>query len=171
VGLTWYTWLEQGRPIAASDQVLGAIARALRMTEDEQDHLFALAGATPPERDEHACVSAAPRSAVQAHAVSRRRADDSLHIRAYNRSYRFLFADLDDRSRRPQLRGPHLHRSGLAARTPTSTTPQRRIVARLRAAYGRRRAGLAALSPSSRSSPLRSPSCGATAAWPPSTTR
>jgi transcriptional regulator with XRE-family HTH domain len=59
VGLTWYTWLEQGRPIAASDQVLGAIARALRMTEDEQDHLFALAGATPPERDEHACVSAA----------------------------------------------------------------------------------------------------------------
>ncbi|MGC0370350.1 helix-turn-helix domain-containing protein [Microbacterium sp. SLBN-111] len=24
VGLTWYTWLEQGRPIAASAQVVGA---------------------------------------------------------------------------------------------------------------------------------------------------
>jgi transcriptional regulator with XRE-family HTH domain len=138
VGLTWYTWLEQGRPIAASDQVLGAIARALRMTEDERDHLFALAGATPPERDEHACVSAAHLDLLSKlmpypAAVQTARFD----IRAYNRSYRFLFADLDDRSRRPQLRGPHLHRSGLATRTPTSTTPQQRIVARLRAAYGR----------------------------------
>src|SRR5215469_15043697 len=27
VGVTWYTWLEQGRPINASTQVLDAIAR------------------------------------------------------------------------------------------------------------------------------------------------
>ena len=31
VGVTWYTWLEQGRPINASEQVLGAIARTLRL--------------------------------------------------------------------------------------------------------------------------------------------
>ena len=31
VGVTWYTWLEQGRPINASAQVLDAVARTLRL--------------------------------------------------------------------------------------------------------------------------------------------
>jgi transcriptional regulator with XRE-family HTH domain len=31
VGVTWYTWLEQGRAINASVQVLDAIARVLRL--------------------------------------------------------------------------------------------------------------------------------------------
>src|SRR5437764_424134 len=31
VGVTWYTWLEQGRPINASVQVLDAVARVLRL--------------------------------------------------------------------------------------------------------------------------------------------
>src|SRR5690242_3132122 len=31
VGITWYTWLEQGRPINASVQVLEAISRTLRL--------------------------------------------------------------------------------------------------------------------------------------------
>src|ERR1700742_1223233 len=51
VGVTWYTWLEQGRPINASVQVLDAIARALRLDTVERGHLFRLAdvpGATGP---------------------------------------------------------------------------------------------------------------------------
>jgi transcriptional regulator with XRE-family HTH domain len=44
VGVTWYTWLEQGRPINASEQVLGAIARTLRLDPAEQAHLYLLAG-------------------------------------------------------------------------------------------------------------------------------
>ncbi|WP_354640337.1 helix-turn-helix transcriptional regulator [Kitasatospora camelliae] len=44
VGVTWYTWLEQGRPINASEQVLAAVARALRLDGAERDHLFRLAG-------------------------------------------------------------------------------------------------------------------------------
>ena len=31
VGVTWYTWLEQGRDIAPSPQVLDAIVRTLRL--------------------------------------------------------------------------------------------------------------------------------------------
>src|SRR5437868_2664571 len=31
IGVTWYTWLEQGRAINASTQVLDAIARTLRL--------------------------------------------------------------------------------------------------------------------------------------------
>ena len=43
VGVTWYTWLEQGRPINASPQVLGAVARTLLLDQDEREHLFRLA--------------------------------------------------------------------------------------------------------------------------------
>ena len=43
VGLTWYTWLEQGRPINASVDVLDAIARALRFDNTEREHLYRLA--------------------------------------------------------------------------------------------------------------------------------
>ena len=42
VSLTWYTWLEQGRRINASDDVLLAIGRALRLDEAAQGHLLAL---------------------------------------------------------------------------------------------------------------------------------
>jgi len=43
VGVTWYTWLEQGRPIRASVQVLEAVARTLRLDPTEREHLFRLA--------------------------------------------------------------------------------------------------------------------------------
>ena len=53
VGLTWYTWLEQGRQIPASPQVVDALARALRLSGDEHRHLRELAGLTaPPPRAE-----------------------------------------------------------------------------------------------------------------------
>jgi len=45
VGVTWYTWLEQGRDINASAQVLDAIARTLLFDPHERTHLFTLAGA------------------------------------------------------------------------------------------------------------------------------
>jgi transcriptional regulator with XRE-family HTH domain len=43
VGLSWYTWLEQGRDIRPSAQVLDALARALRLSAPERGHLFHLA--------------------------------------------------------------------------------------------------------------------------------
>jgi transcriptional regulator with XRE-family HTH domain len=43
VGVTWYTWLEQGRPINASAQVLDAVARTLRLDQPEWEHLYRLA--------------------------------------------------------------------------------------------------------------------------------
>jgi len=51
VGVTWYTWLEQGRPATASPQVVDALAQALRLDPTEHQHLRALAGLTsqPPE--------------------------------------------------------------------------------------------------------------------------
>ncbi|TVT27976.1 helix-turn-helix domain-containing protein [Amycolatopsis rhizosphaerae] len=48
VGVTWYTWLEQGRDINASEQVLEAIATTLRLDPYERSHLFTLAGLGEP---------------------------------------------------------------------------------------------------------------------------
>jgi transcriptional regulator with XRE-family HTH domain len=52
VSVTWYTWLEQGRRINASPDVLRAIGRALRLDAAGVDHLTALgqpATVTPAE--------------------------------------------------------------------------------------------------------------------------
>jgi transcriptional regulator with XRE-family HTH domain len=43
VGVSWYTWLEQGRDIHPSPDVLEALARALRLEPAERATLFALA--------------------------------------------------------------------------------------------------------------------------------
>ncbi|NEE34463.1 helix-turn-helix domain-containing protein, partial [Streptomyces sp. SID7982] len=43
--------LEQGRSSQPSPQLLTALARALRLTDDERDHLFHLAGHQPPPAD------------------------------------------------------------------------------------------------------------------------
>src|SRR3954447_25622212 len=43
VGVTWYRWLEQGRPINASPQVLDAVARTLRLEQPEREQLYRLA--------------------------------------------------------------------------------------------------------------------------------
>jgi transcriptional regulator with XRE-family HTH domain len=43
VSLTWYTWLEQGRRINASRDVLVAIGRALRLDDSGLEHLLSLA--------------------------------------------------------------------------------------------------------------------------------
>ena len=47
VGVSWYTWLEQGRPINASWQVLDAVAGSLQLDGAERWHLYRLAEAMP----------------------------------------------------------------------------------------------------------------------------
>ena len=42
VGATWYTWLEQGREVRASLEVLEAVSRALRLTPAERAHVILL---------------------------------------------------------------------------------------------------------------------------------
>ena len=48
VGLSWYTWLEQGRDINVSAAFLENVARALALSEVERRHLFVLAHRRPP---------------------------------------------------------------------------------------------------------------------------
>lgn len=48
VGVSWYQWLEQGRDITVSPQVLDSVGRVLKLTSAERRHLYVLAGLNPP---------------------------------------------------------------------------------------------------------------------------
>ncbi|MFH9671921.1 helix-turn-helix transcriptional regulator [Streptomyces sp. NPDC017405] len=48
ISVDYVTRLEQGRATHPSSQVVEALARALRLTEEERAHLFRLAGLVPP---------------------------------------------------------------------------------------------------------------------------
>ncbi len=50
VSVTWYTWLEQGRTIQVSTDLLERLSATLRMSPDEREYLFALTQgrAAPP---------------------------------------------------------------------------------------------------------------------------
>ncbi|MDN3555740.1 helix-turn-helix transcriptional regulator [Halomonas maura] len=48
VGVTWYTWLEQGRDIGVSAEFLDNLSRTLRLDAAERRHLFLLTQDRPP---------------------------------------------------------------------------------------------------------------------------
>jgi transcriptional regulator with XRE-family HTH domain len=52
VSTTWYTWLEQGRPVRASASVLKRIAEALQLSRAEKLYLFEIARCVVPDATE-----------------------------------------------------------------------------------------------------------------------
>nr|WP_241265574.1 helix-turn-helix transcriptional regulator [Streptomyces boncukensis] len=87
VGVTWYTWLEQGRRINASAQVLDAVARTLRLDPAEREHLYHLAEVPcPPAR-------AADAEQVDSEVWSIIQAMDPLPAVVYNGRYDVLAAN------------------------------------------------------------------------------
>ena len=98
VGVTWYTWLEQGRDIKVSDQVLEAIARTLLLDRDERAHLFTLAGSADQQLRKD-CAAVSP----QLHAVLAQFApypacvqNGKYDLLAYNSTYGRLVGNLDE---------------------------------------------------------------------------
>jgi len=96
VGITWYTWLEQGRDISPSLEVLAALAGALKLDPIEQRHLFILAGRQPPEPgsagpqlvEEAVLRMLASLTAQPAYVLGRR-----WDVLAWNRAAQILFGD------------------------------------------------------------------------------
>ncbi|WP_051940675.1 helix-turn-helix transcriptional regulator [Phaeacidiphilus oryzae] len=97
VGVTWYTWLEQGRDIQVSAQVLDAVARTLRLDPNERGHLFLLAGASDPMPGKICSTVTDPMrlmlDQLEPHpaVVVNSRYD----LLAYNRTYAHLLVDLE----------------------------------------------------------------------------
>ena len=48
IGLTWYTWLEQGRDIQVSREVIERIASSMRLSPSDRGYLLSLAGQQTP---------------------------------------------------------------------------------------------------------------------------
>jgi len=101
VGVTWYTWLEQGRDINPSPEVLDAIAGALQLDLDERNHLWLLATGHParpaaPDSDCGVVTSAHLALLAQLMPVPACIQSAKYDILASNAGYRFLINDLDD---------------------------------------------------------------------------
>jgi transcriptional regulator with XRE-family HTH domain len=96
VGTTWYTWLEQGRDVQASLDVLEALARALKLTPVERGHLITLGRgeAAPPPPAERERVSPTLRRLIDnlnpslAYLLGSR-----WDVLAWNRAYVAVFGD------------------------------------------------------------------------------
>jgi transcriptional regulator with XRE-family HTH domain len=140
VGVTWYTWLEQGRPINASLSVLEAIASTLRLDDAEREHLFRLAGlAISAETSTKPCVPEQFRRVLGSITDLPASISSSMYdVLAWNEFYARLFPGMvrADRPRRnvlwacfvaPACCNPFIDRD---AELPM-------LVARLRAAYAR----------------------------------
>jgi transcriptional regulator with XRE-family HTH domain len=130
VGVTWYTWLEQGRDIHASDQVLAAVADTLHLDPYERAHLFTLAGAPVPpiERDSKAISPGIRSILTQLEPMPTMVTNARYDILACNRTYDRLVGGLDhlpfeDRNcglltfTSPQWRARHVDWEDTARRT------------------------------------------------------
>jgi transcriptional regulator with XRE-family HTH domain len=98
VGVTWYTWLEQGRDINASVQVLEAIARTLGMDSQERWHLFQLAGVTVVAPAAQNCDSVGETAQAvldQLDPFPTVVVSPRFEILGYNRAFNALAGDLD----------------------------------------------------------------------------
>ena len=100
VSVSWYSWLEQGRPIAASRQVLDALAATLRLTVAERRHVFELAGESEgpsasadgcPVVGDHLRATVAALSPIPALVVDRH-----WDLLSYNASEAALYGGLDN---------------------------------------------------------------------------
>jgi transcriptional regulator with XRE-family HTH domain len=98
VSLTWYTALEQARDIHVSAQVLQALARSLRLDDDERRHLYALAGAV-----DNSAVLECDAVSPEMHALLSKLDpypacihNGRFDLLAYNRAMRHLITDLDE---------------------------------------------------------------------------
>lgn len=60
IGLTWYTWFEQGRDIQVSESFLLKVAKALKLDDAECGHLFLLAHRRPPPPEAYQWPSVSP---------------------------------------------------------------------------------------------------------------
>ena len=61
---TWYTWLEQGREVNVSADVLDRLAQALKLSRPEREYLFEMAGRRDPRGLHREELDAAPQAMV-----------------------------------------------------------------------------------------------------------
>jgi transcriptional regulator with XRE-family HTH domain len=99
VGVTWYTWLEQGRDINVSGQVLEAICRALLLDPSERSHVMNLAGLDDHDFVVRECRALSPSVQAMLDQLSpfpASVANARFDLLAFNDVYRRLITDLGE---------------------------------------------------------------------------
>src|SRR5260221_9290222 len=94
VSVDWYTWLEQGRAINPSEQVLRSIARILRLDDTETRYLFTLVygSSTTPRIESVSPVLQAMLDSLNV--VPAKVMNHCWDIVAWNQAYCALFGDM-----------------------------------------------------------------------------
>ena len=106
VSVTWLTWLEQGRNVHPSREVLEALSRALRLSPAEHDHLLRLGGRASDALGRRSADTQRPIIRALLDALSPAPAyamDNEWNICPCNEPMRKLFAS------RPELDESHLN--------------------------------------------------------------
>ena len=141
VGLTWYTWLEQGRPISVSTQVLDALARLFRLTGEEHDYLYRVAGvpaARPPDAPPAAAIDPVTRRVLDRFGTTPAAVfSERYDLIAASAGFRLLFRGIDGNT---GLHRNALYKMGRAADTrhPVADPDYlAAMVTQVRHAYGR----------------------------------
>jgi transcriptional regulator with XRE-family HTH domain len=140
VGVTWYTWLEQGRPIRASVQVLEAVARTLQLDATERQHLFRLAEMPDTAHPDESGPVLRPQIQVVLDGLSPIPASvltERFDILAWNSAYEVLFPRTPEVP--PEERNTLLYcfaRSECCSAIENGADQRAALVAQLRAAYG-----------------------------------
>lgn len=96
VGVTWYTWLEQGRPINPSTQVLNALARTLRLDPVERAYLFRLAEvpSVPTPGGSNGTLPGTVRDVLDSLPYPASVTNERFDLLAWNKNYQRLFPRL-----------------------------------------------------------------------------
>jgi transcriptional regulator with XRE-family HTH domain len=97
VSVSWYTWLEQGRDMRVSDDLLERICQTFKLSEDERMYLFSLVQRRPP-RLHHARVEAPAEIVRMIHGVTAPAVVMNLRwdVLAWNRLNSLIFRDYGD---------------------------------------------------------------------------
>jgi transcriptional regulator with XRE-family HTH domain len=108
VGVSWYTWLEQGRDIQVSDQVLERLASVLQLNEEERRHMFLLARHSLPPLGEQRIPTITAQIILDGFIYPARLFDERLNVVGWNESANLVFGDYANRTER-ERNGPWFH--------------------------------------------------------------
>jgi transcriptional regulator with XRE-family HTH domain len=103
ISLEWYTWLEQGRNINVSVQLLESLVRALQLDASERTHLFLLALRQPPPVDTFSPTTISPilqNFLNQLGTTPAAIVDARLNVVAWNKAFCAVFGDYETKSER-----------------------------------------------------------------------
>lgn len=140
VSLEWYTWLEQGRDIHVSVQLLESLARVLQLDPDERAHLFLLALGQPPPVETFSPPTISPALQQFLNQLGNIPAcvvDARLNVLAWNVAFRVTFGNYGTTSERERNLMWRLF--SLPSRSGSAEWEEllRIYVAHFRAGYGR----------------------------------